>query len=168
MRVNVDSLAAFFAVIILYSIGYIFAFRHDMLRRVERTHHPSVSPIGRRNGLSYGPLFVVNGLVSMLVSFIPLHFFLVNISQGRCGVFINIPVTLAIIGATIAGTVSIFNPEKMLRLYVYTNTWIRKHVVKLSPPPPIPEEVYKKQMFNIRITGIAWLIAALTWSCILY
>ena len=167
MRVNGDSLAAFLAVIILYSVGYIFAFRHDILRRIEKTHDPSISPIGRKK-LSYEPLFVVNGLVGIFLSFIPLHFFLVNASQGKCGVFIDIPTTLAIILFTIAGTVSIFNPEKILRLYVYANTWIGKHIMKAPPPPPIPEAVYKRQIFNIRITGAAWLVVVLAWSCILY
>ena len=169
MRVDGDSITAFLSFVIFYAGGYIFVFRHDILRRMEKTHHPSISPAGRKRGrISYGPLFVIGGLVSLLLSFTQLHFFLVNVSQRKCGIFINIPTTIAIVILTIAGTVSLFNPEKMLRLYVYANTWVSKHIMKVSSPPPIPEEVYKRQILNIRITGAAWLVVALAWSCILY
>jgi len=150
-----------------YFIGYIFVFRHDIFRRIEK-QYKEIIPLVRHKSLVHNRIFMANGIISIRIAFVFLHLFLVDASNGSCGIFTDIPTTCAVIIFTITGTVSIFNPEKMLRLYVYTNTWIRKHVVKLSPPPPIPEEVYKKQMFNIRITGIAWLIAALTWSCILY
>ncbi len=169
LRVDGDSITAFLSFVMFYAGGYIFVFRHDILRRIEKTHHPSISPIGRKKGgISYGPLFVISGLVGLLLSFTQLHFFLVDVSQGKCGVFINIPTALAVVIFTIAGTVSLFNPEKMLRLYVYANTWISKHIMKVSSPPPIPEEVYKRQLLNIRITGAAWLVVALAGSCILY
>ena len=168
VKIDGDGLVAFFLALFLYAGGYIFAFGHDILRRIEKTHHSSISPIGRKGRLSYGPLFVVNGLVFIFISFVPFNFFLVNVSQGRCGVFVSVPATLAIIGFIVAGTVFMFNPEKILRLYVYANTWISKHIMKMSSPPPIPEEVYKRQLLNIRITGAAWLVVALAGSCILY
>jgi len=150
-----------------YLIGYIFVFRHDIFRRIE-TRYKEVVPLVRNKSLVHGRLFVVNGIISMLIAFILLHLFLVNVSQEKCGLFIDIPITLTMMIFTIIGTVSIFNPEKVFRLYVFAHTWFGKHILKSAPPSPIPEDVYKRQILHIRITGAAWLVAALAWSCILY
>ena len=150
-----------------YFIGYIFTFRHDIFRRIEKKYKEIVPPV-RYKPLVHSRLFMVNGIISTLIAFVLLHLFLVDASNGRCGIFINIPATCTIIICAITGTVSIFNPEKLLRLYTYMGAWISKYMMKVPSPLSLPEEVYKRRMLNIRITGAAWLMVALAGACILH